>query len=101
MTVIVLGKPVVGRGSIRVLAIEKFKIPPLESKKSKEVKMKSFEVKYDDDNSVRDGDKYSGYAIFVHNQDDILIREFVPSSIEKQYGNKLLKAKTGELLEAN
>lgn len=99
MHVIILGKPVLDRKKVYILAKESFDVPSMPEFGSHSFKLKELELKYDDDNYAQYGNKYLGYAIFLLHGEKVLHSTFTPSYLESRLGTQLLHAQVHETLK--
>ena len=100
MHVYILGKPVLDRKKVYVLAKESFDIPSIPKLGSHSVKLRGFELKYDDTGVAQYGYKYIGYAIFLLAEERVIYDAFTPSYLRSKlnFGREFLKSQQGDTL---
>lgn len=99
MHVLILGKPVLDRKKVYILAKESFDVPSIPEFGSHSFKLKELELQYDDDNYAQYGNKYLGYAIFLLHGEKVLYSTFTPSHLKSKLGTQLLRAQVHDILE--
>ncbi|MGB1937744.1 MAG: hypothetical protein ACPIG6_09885 [Akkermansiaceae bacterium] len=99
MHVVILGKPVLDRKKVYILAKENFEVPSIPEFGSHSFKLKELELRYDDDNYAQYGNKYLGYAIYLLHGEKVLYSTFTPSYLESRLGTQLLDAQVYETLK--
>lgn len=98
MHVCILGKPVLDRKKVYIIAKESFDIPSIPHLGSHSIKLREIELKYDDKGYAQYGRKYIGYAIFLLSGDAVIYFKCTPSYLESKLGLKLLESRQGDTL---
>lgn len=101
MVTLILGRPVLERRKISILAKEEFDVPSIKPQKSSTFALKKLEVKYDDNQSAQYGSKYIGYAVFLISNDEAVYSKYTPATVKTKFGETLLEAEKGDNLNPN